>query len=77
MLRKSDIEHAARYMVAQRGECAEHRANKRAEDLARDGNREAALIWQLIAGEVSVIRSTHNLTRQVRGRLVVINGGRT
>jgi len=76
MLRKSDIEKAARYMVAQRGECAEHRANKRAQDFVRDGNREAALIWQLIAGEVSVIRSTHNLTRLVRGRLTVINGGR-
>jgi len=78
MLRKSDIEQAARYMVAQRGECAEHRANKRAQDLARDGNSEAALIWQLIAGEVSVIRSTHNLNfaRPVRDRLTVIKGGR-
>lgn len=76
MLRKSDIEQAARYIVAQRGECAEHRASKRAQDLARDGNHEAALIWQLIAGEVSAIRSAHNLTRLVRGRLTVINGGR-
>lgn len=76
MLRKSDIEQAARYMVAQRGECAEYRANKRAQDLAREGNGEAALIWQLIAGQVSVIRSNHNLTRLVRSRLTVINGGR-
>lgn len=76
MLRKSDIEQAARYIVTQRGECAEHRARKRAQDLAREGNSEAALIWQLIAGQVSVICDAHNVTRSVRGRLTLINGGR-
>ncbi|MDE2512515.1 MAG: hypothetical protein KGL22_00295 [Alphaproteobacteria bacterium] len=76
MLRKSDIEQAAHYLVAQRGECAEGRAKKRAQELAREGNREAALIWQLIAGQISAIHNTHRPARLVRGRLIVINGGR-
>lgn len=76
MLRKSDIELAAHYLVARRGECAAGCVEKRAQDLAREGSGEAALIWQLIAGQIRMIHGAHGPVRLGRGRLIVINGGR-
>jgi len=76
MLRESEIEQAARYLIAQRGACAEGRAAKRAQDLARDGMRDAASIWQLIAGQIRVIRGAHHPVKLTRVRFAVINGGR-
>lgn len=76
MLRETEIDQAARYLIAQRGGCAEGRAAKRAQDLAREGDGEAALIWQLIAGQIKAIQSVPDPVKLPRGRFTVINGGR-
>lgn len=55
MLRESEIEEAARLLLAVRGICAEGRAQKRASDFAREGNGDAAQIWRRIADKIATI----------------------
>lgn len=81
MLRNSDIEQAARHLVARRGEVAEGRAQKRANDFAHEGNTDAADIWWAIAARIRAIRATKAITRtpkskKERLRFTVIDGGR-
>ena len=56
MLRESEIEQAARVVLAMRGANAEARAEKRISDLTLDGNDEAAQIWRRIANKITAIR---------------------
>jgi hypothetical protein len=83
MLRKAEIDQAARYLMAKSGDCAEGRAQLRAQGFAREGNDEAALIWQVIAGRIKAIRSSPaaDMHHQAAGvepcRFTVIEGGRS
>ena len=56
MLQESEIEQAARLVLATRGVHAEARAEKRISDLTLDGNDEAAQIWRRIADKITAIR---------------------
>jgi len=56
MLQESEIEQAARVLLAMRGAHAEARAEKRVSDLTLDGNDEAAQIWRRIADKIAAIR---------------------
>jgi len=52
MLQEFEIERAVRYLISVYGDWAGPRAEKRAGDLARDGDSDAAGIWRLIAGKI-------------------------
>lgn len=56
MQQESEIEQAARALLAMRGVHAEARAEKRISDLRLDGNGEAAEIWRRIADKITAIR---------------------
>jgi hypothetical protein len=82
MLQKIDIDHAARYLIANRGVCAQGRAAKRAQDLAHEGNGDGSVIWGLIAERIKTIRDqtvateVHQVQKMARGDFTVIEGGR-
>lgn len=83
MPHKFEIDQVAHHLMAKRGDCAEGRAELRAQGLAREGNGEAALIWQRIAGRIKAIRGSpatdelHEAARAERRRFIVIKGGRS
>lgn len=82
MLRNSDIELAARHLLARRGDVAEARAQKRAIDFALEGNTDAANIWRAIAARIDAIRTKQTVpvtskSNKARQRFTVIDGGRS
>lgn len=82
MLRHSDIELAARHLLAKRGDAAEGRAQKRANDFAQEGNTDAANIWRAIAARIGAIRAKQAMTemskpKKAPARFTIIDGGRS
>lgn len=83
MLQKIDIERAARHMIAMRGAVAGGHAELRVDDLTREGNREAALIWRLVAERIKTIYGesvgfeAYQAAKMEHGRFTGIDGGRS
>lgn len=52
MLQEFELERAVRYLISVYGDWAGPRAEKRASDLTRAGDGDAAGIWRSIAGKI-------------------------